>query len=191
MHSQASRPSWPTATAEGRRGCSQRVARTVVPVPVRDIEVLSPNGPWFSPFGIRSAPMPCSRPIGSGWPLAGRVRSRARKRWPSSSAATGEDRVALLRPARPAGRVGPETGGQEGRQGPARTVAAVPVRMTRFFSPNGPWFCRSGLGRRLARYSAGLVDGFEKDPLVEAASLTPLAGRFRYDMLPAHPVSRG
>jgi hypothetical protein len=38
-------------------------------------------------------PMPSSRPTGSGWPLAGRVRSRTRKRWPSCSAATGEDRV--------------------------------------------------------------------------------------------------
>ena len=32
------------------------MARTVVPVPVREIEVLSPNGPWFRPSGIRSAP---------------------------------------------------------------------------------------------------------------------------------------
>ena len=30
-------------------------------------------------------PMPCVRPTGSGWPLAGRVRSHTRKQWPSCS----------------------------------------------------------------------------------------------------------
>ena len=32
--------------------------RSAVPPPVRDDEVLSPNGPWFTPFRIRSAPRP-------------------------------------------------------------------------------------------------------------------------------------
>jgi S-adenosyl methyltransferase len=34
-------------------------------------------------------------------------------------------------------------------------------------------------------YSADLIDVFEKDPLVEAAALAPLAGRLRHDILPA------
>jgi hypothetical protein len=35
-----------------------------------------------------------------------------------------------------------------------------------------------------------LVDVFEEDPLVEAATLGPLAARFRNDLLPAHVMDR-
>src|SRR5580658_3449998 len=56
--------------------------------------------------------------------------------------------------------------------------------MLKFFLPNGPWFSSSG-----TRSNADLLDVLEEDPLVEAAPLVPLAGRFRNDILPAHALS--
>ena len=72
----------------------------------------------------------------------------------------------------------PPRSSSRSRQRVARTVEPVPVRDMKFFSPNGPWFMPPGLGQRLARYSADLVDVFEEDPLVEAAALGALAVRF-------------
>jgi hypothetical protein len=50
---------------------------------------------------------------------------------------------------------------------------------------------RADGSRPAGAVSADLVNVFEEDPLVEAAALVALADRFRYDIFPAHAMSRG